>query len=117
MDAYESDTLNSLINKKHNIKKHRINPLEEGEEWKIEMLKELSLAKLGFLETDLEEADISTWLVNCCYQLKIKVGVEGMWATRQVSMPVGLPASPNLLLIFLTTCKYQLQKKSSFFIV
>jgi hypothetical protein len=62
MDAYESDTLNSLINKKHNIKKHRINPLEEGEEWKIEMLKELSLAKLGFLETDLEEADISTWL-------------------------------------------------------
>ena len=62
LDVYESINLNALIAKKQNIKKQRVNPLEEGEEWKIEMIEELSLAKLRFLEIDLEEKDINTWL-------------------------------------------------------
>ena len=40
----------------------RLNPLEEGEDWKIDLIEELSLAKMGFLEIDLDESDIAVML-------------------------------------------------------
>ena len=44
------------------IKKNRVNPLEEGEDWKINIIEELSLAKFGFLEIDLNENYIEVML-------------------------------------------------------
>ena len=38
----------------HVIKKARVNPLQEGEDWKPNMIKEICLAKKGFLDIELE---------------------------------------------------------------
>ena len=54
--------LKALIENKHFVKKNRVNPLEEGEEWKIEIIEELSLIKKGFLEIDMDEDDIEVML-------------------------------------------------------
>ena len=46
------------------LKKARVNPIEEGEEWKINFIVELSLVKKGFLDIDMEmkESDIDIML-------------------------------------------------------
>ena len=61
---YELESVENLINKKHVIKNMRVNPLEEGEEWKVKFLEELSLIKKGFLEIDMEmqEKDLDLML-------------------------------------------------------
>ena len=51
---YELESVENLINKKYVIKNMRVNPLEEGEEWKVKFLEELSLIKKGFLEIDMD---------------------------------------------------------------
>ena len=38
----ELNDLNDLIKNRHSIKNGRINPLEEGEDWKVQMIEELS---------------------------------------------------------------------------
>ena len=63
---YEQYDLNSLIFKKHTIKINRVNPLLEDEDWKIEMIKEMCLSKMSFLETTIEENDINTMLDIIC---------------------------------------------------
>ena len=40
----------SLLNSVNDIKCGRVNPLMDNEEWKPQLLEELSIAKLGFLE-------------------------------------------------------------------
>ena len=58
--------LETLISKKHLIKNSRINPLEEDEVWKIEMIQEMCLSKLGLLEGDSDENDTKTMLEIIC---------------------------------------------------
>ena len=48
--------------KRNSIKNDRINPLEEGEEWKVMMIEELSLIKMGFVEDDMNEDDVNIML-------------------------------------------------------
>ena len=62
LNTYEAQDLQDLIMKKYLIKKMRLNPLEVGEDWKIDLIEELSLAKMGFLEIDLDESDIAVIL-------------------------------------------------------
>ena len=58
--TYDYKNLMDLIKSKHLIKKkNRLNPLENDEEWKIQLIQELSLTKLGFLDMDLDESDIA----------------------------------------------------------
>ena len=61
---YGTKSVVDLINKKHLIKNMRVNPLEEGEEWKVKFIEELSLIKKGFLEIDMEmqEKDLDLML-------------------------------------------------------
>ena len=40
----------------------RVNPLEDGEEWKIGIIEELSLCRRGCLQIEMEEADIDAML-------------------------------------------------------
>ena len=55
MNLYENDELSSLIQSKFEIKRTRVNPLLDNEDWKINVIKELSLIKSGFLTTDMEQ--------------------------------------------------------------
>ena len=47
--------MSSLIDSKFDIKRTRVNPLLENEDWKINLIEELSLIKAGFLTADLEQ--------------------------------------------------------------
>ena len=62
LSTYDYKNLMDLIKNKHLIKKNRLNPLENDEEWKIQLIEELSLTKLGFLDMDLDESDIDVML-------------------------------------------------------
>ena len=63
---WETLDLDKLISKKHLIKNSRINPLEEDEVWKIQMIQEMCLSKLGLLEGDSDENDTKTMLEIIC---------------------------------------------------
>ena len=51
-----------LIRNKQVIKKLRVNPLEDGEEWKVGIIEELSLCRRGCLEIELKDDDIDAML-------------------------------------------------------
>ena len=75
------ENLNKMIMNKHVIKNRRINPLLEDEEWKVQMIEEMCLAKLGFNETDIEDNDINTMLELVCTEwMESGVGVVVAWA-------------------------------------
>ena len=59
---YEANSIKDLIKKKQDIKKTRVNPLENEEEWKIEIIEELSLCRRGCLEIEMEDKDIDAML-------------------------------------------------------
>ena len=62
MRCHELVNLEQLIKSKFDIKNKRIHPLEEGEVWKIALIEELSMIKLGFLEIEMDEKDINKML-------------------------------------------------------
>ena len=64
--VWDIQDLDTLISKKHFIKNSRINPLEEDEEWKVNMIEEMCLSKLGFLENEIGENDTTTMLEIIC---------------------------------------------------
>ena len=55
LNEYKILTLEDLLSKKHEIKKERVYPLEKDEQWKPSVILELSLARLGLMETGLED--------------------------------------------------------------
>ena len=64
LKTYDAYHLQDLIFQKHLIKKKRLHPLEEGEDWKIDVIEELVLTKKGFLDNDIEESDIDVMLLS-----------------------------------------------------
>ena len=61
LNKYDIEDLESLFNSVNDIKVGRVNPLMENEEWKPQLLEELSLAKLGFLDiVGIEPEQIET---------------------------------------------------------
>ena len=62
LNSCDCTNINDLIIKRNSIKNDRINPLEEGEEWKVMMIEELSLIKMGFVEDDMNEDDVNIML-------------------------------------------------------
>ena len=55
-----------MIKEKHVIKNKRLHPLLDDETWKVEMIEEMCLTKLGFIEGDDEANDIKTLLEIIC---------------------------------------------------
>ena len=47
-----------LVNDRNQIKKSRVYPLSENENWKISLIEELALVKKGQLENGLDETSI-----------------------------------------------------------
>ena len=66
LKMYELNDLKALIMEKQVIKNKRIHPLLEDESWKVEMIEEMCLTKMGFIEGDEEEKDIKTFLEIIC---------------------------------------------------
>ena len=62
MRCHDLVNLEQLMRNKFDIKNKRIHPLEEGEEWKMALIEELSMIKLGFLEIEMDEKDINRML-------------------------------------------------------
>ena len=66
LKTYELSNLQELVSEKHSIKKRRVFPMEEGEEWKILLIEELCLTKLGYLDNGLELEVIEDILYSVC---------------------------------------------------
>ena len=66
--TYSLNSLEELIQNKHSIKKIRVNPLEEGEDWKPNMIKEICLAKKGFIDIGLEDEILEDLLNSICIE-------------------------------------------------
>ena len=66
LNDYKTDSVEGLIFKKQVIKRMRVNPLEEGEDWKVKFIEELSLTKKGFLNIDIDDNHINTMLEEIC---------------------------------------------------
>ena len=60
MDHYDIEDVSALLNSKKLISDNRVNTLEENEEWIPPMLEELSLARLGFIDLDIDSDIIDT---------------------------------------------------------
>ena len=66
LKLYEANDQRKLFSQKHAIKTKRIHPLLEDETWKMEMIEEMCLVKMGFIEGEDEEKDINTFLEIIC---------------------------------------------------
>ena len=62
MRCHELIKLEQLMKNKFYITNKRIHPLEEGEEWKMALIEELSMRKLGFLDIEMDKKDINRML-------------------------------------------------------
>ena len=65
---WNTQDLDLLISKKYIVKNSRINPLDKDEEWKIKMIEEMSLSKLGFLENECDENYTEIMLEIICIE-------------------------------------------------
>ena len=66
MTEYQYNDLESLLCAKKEVKNTRVNALLENEEWKVNMIEEISLARKGLLTLDLEEEIVEDMLVQLC---------------------------------------------------
>ena len=66
LKLYEANDQRKLFSQKHAIKTKRLHPLLEDESWKMEMIEEMCLVKMGFIEGEDEEKDIKTFLEIIC---------------------------------------------------
>ena len=66
MNTYNVGSLNELFSEKHKIKENRVYNLEQGEEWKPIMIKELTLVKRGLLDNGLEAKVNEALLRDIC---------------------------------------------------
>ena len=60
LDHYGINDVSTLLNSKKSISDNRVNTLEDNEEWIPPMLEELSLARLGFIDIDIDSDIIDT---------------------------------------------------------
>ena len=58
LNLYDIEDLTSLLKQGQTIKKMRVNPLEDGDDWKINILEELCLAQKGLIELDFNSDEI-----------------------------------------------------------
>ena len=66
MKKYEFSDIHELFRNKHEIKHTRVYQLTEDELWKPKFIEELSLMKLGLLESHLDEDENEFLLEDIC---------------------------------------------------
>ena len=67
MTKLEKPTLSALINDRISIKKSRVYKLSNTENWKINLIKEISLIKKELLEVTFEDEDLEEILMHIAY--------------------------------------------------
>ena len=58
LNLYDIEDLTSLLKQGQTIKKMRVNPLEDDEDWKVNILEELCLAQNGLIELNFNTDEI-----------------------------------------------------------
>ena len=66
MNIYDVVSVEELFSEKHNIKEKRVYKLEQSEEWKPKMIRELTLVKRGLLDNRLEAKVNKALLRDIC---------------------------------------------------
>ena len=66
LTEYKYNDLELLLMAKKEIKNTRVNKLHENEEWKVNLIEEISLARKGLLTLDLEEEIVEDLLLELC---------------------------------------------------
>ena len=66
MNTYKIGSIDELFSEKHKIKENRVYNLEQGEDWKTNMIKELTLVKRGLLDNGLEAKVNEALLIDIC---------------------------------------------------
>ena len=66
MTTYTKHNVNELFYDKHNIKLKRVYELEQNEEWKPQLIKEIALVNRGLLDNGLEEKVNKELLIDLC---------------------------------------------------
>ena len=66
MNKYRKHSVNELFNDKHNIKIKRVYELDPNEEWKPQLIKEMTLIKRGLLDNGLGEKVNQEILTDLC---------------------------------------------------
>ena len=82
LKLYELNDLRTLIREKQVIKNKRIHPLQEEESWKVEMIEEMCLTKMSFIEGDEEEKDI-IW--NYLHRIVVDGLLQVPWLPNQTT--------------------------------
>ena len=63
MNTYDILSVDELFCEKHNIKESRIYDLEQNEDWKINLIKEITFVKRGLLDNGLE-SEVNKEILN-----------------------------------------------------
>ena len=66
LGKYDKPHLKDLVMEKFRVRKARVNPISENEEWKIEVIKEISLIRKGYLETEFDIPHLEEILSVVC---------------------------------------------------
>ena len=66
MTKHKVDSLVDLVTEKDSLKKQRVYPLPEEESWKITLMKEIALAKMGQLDLEFDENNLDKILEAIC---------------------------------------------------
>ena len=66
MKKHKVDSLVDLVTEKDSLKKQRVYPLPEEESWKITLIKEIALAKMGQLDIEFDENNLDEILEAIC---------------------------------------------------
>ena len=66
MTKYDATSLAELVSSKKKVQRLRVNELEENEEWKINLIEEISLARKGLINIDFEKEVMEDILEQLC---------------------------------------------------
>ena len=66
LDKYDKPNLKDLIMEKFRVRKARVNPISEDEEWKVKVIEEISLILKGYLEMEFDIPHLEEILSVVC---------------------------------------------------
>ena len=66
MTKYDATSLAELVSSKKKVQRLRVNELEENEEWKINLIEEISLVRKGLINLDFEKEVMEDILEQLC---------------------------------------------------
>ena len=66
LKKHDKNTIKELINDKNYLKKAKVNPIEENENWKLKLIEDIILLKKVHVELEFDENDLDEILDYVC---------------------------------------------------